>query len=192
MTGTQTEVGGETVGSQPLELVHRYLEVLRGTNVEEYEAAKGMLDDVMRDNTPIHGSYENATYGAIRSLGSLSDNPQPDELALSDYSRRYAAIHVVRSMLQGEKLPVDGFGETIADVLHTLAVIDKSESGVPTSKHFRLVRREVKDVLGCERGIHGNSNIIRRATEAFKFVGRPKVYGRFMMLRTRLFSNTTT
>ncbi len=63
-------------------------------------------------------------------------------------------------------------------VLDTMARID----GVwtPTRKHKGIVLEEILDVWSFEQSRGRGPVIARRAAEAYKYVGRPRAYGRMM------------
>jgi hypothetical protein len=178
-------MGSETVDIRelepaltPLESVFRYLQVLEGQDLDEYRQAAGMLDDVMQHNSPSYGSYESHTRYAIDAFIDYQHKQIPERKAVFDGWRKASAAHVVRSMIQGKKFPLEYFDQAVPAVLRTIAKIDGEY--VPTKRHKRYLRKEIVDAWSCERGKDADPEIMRRAAEAFKFVGRPRAYGRMM------------
>lgn len=165
---------------QPLDIVRAYLYILRESepelyvDPETYEKAQGMLDDVFFDNTTTHAVHEVHTSQALRDLIDYQHKPGSIRRAAYNDSRKEAAAHVVRGMIQGDKFPVEHFGKVITSVISTMQAIDNFET--PRHRHTKRVREEIIDVWGFA----SDSVSMRRTAEAFKYIGRARAYGRMM------------
>lgn len=180
-----SEVMNYKVSSSPekpdLDLIHDYLQVLRTEDVNQYNDARGRLDDVMYDNTPDYHSGEIYTCYTPNALSVYLQVPSPDTRRALQQWQTASAIHVVRGMIQGKKFPINQFGEVISDVHHAMVAIDGGQKS--NSQHDKRIRGEIVDVWSdASWRISGYVDpiVMRRAAEAYKFVGRSRNYGRMM------------
>lgn len=173
----------------PIETIQAYLAVLQGENMAAYVAAEGMYDEAVVNNTPYSSSTECHTYNTICAFEEYKESLETASPDVIDTKRKsfddwrvYSALHVVRSMVQGGKFPVEDFGAVITSVLDTIAIIEKRHTA--REKHRRYVREEINDVLDCEYQQIGRGSsdpkTLRRAAEAYKYVGKPRIFGRIM------------
>jgi hypothetical protein len=166
-----------------IELIDDYLQILRGTNLSEYDDARGMLDDILYDNIIGYSSVASSTAYAAHALEAFKLKDTQDNLEMFDSMRKFAAAHVVRGMIQGGKIPIEQFETIVSLVVRTIAEIDGNLH--PTRTHKAWVLDEILDVWRFERGHKGSPVTARRAAEAFKYVGRPRAYGHMMTVVAR-------
>lgn len=175
----------------PLKVVQDYLHVLRGRDMAAYESAQGVTDDIFFNNTPESSSTENHTWHTLKALNNLEHgealgDPKLIKALQNDFDnwRIASACHVVRAMIQGNKFPVEDFGQVINMSLLTIRLVQNTL--VQTEKQRRYVRHEIRDAMSAET----RPDILRRGAEAYKFVGKPRIFGRMMARVAKLEAQT--
>lgn len=161
--------------------VRAYLQILRTEDLNLYENARGMLDDVLFYNTPDHHTGEIYTEKTIDALQEYSDRPSPETRFELTQWQIATAIHVVRGMIQGKKLPIEQFGTLIGDVRDTMIAIDGGQKS--NKQHDKRIRGEITDVWSFAsswRSLNADPVSMRRAAEAYKQVGHSWVFDRMM------------
>jgi len=173
-----------TVGSTTPELdqVHDYLLAMLAGDEDQYKQALGGLDNVMYRTPDYYADEVRVPSRLITSaITNYAQEPSPmTRLALHEWQTT-STVRVVRDMIQGRQFPLEQFGAVIDDVRYTLVAIDGGQKS--NTQHDKQIRGEIRDVWSYAAWrISGYVNPVemRRAAEAYKFVGRSRTYGRMM------------